>query len=304
MFLGRDPERFDEKNYNAVHIYDTFSRSSHEMNRIQIFLALAVLIIALPFAALAHGHVDVKTSGTTLKATPAVFAGSTLVLTNPVDSALLSHAAVVRAGDSATGLRCSGVLIAPDVVLTAEHCTHQTIGLYVAFPIERLSARYAARQIVRFSEDQPTRAPRGDLALIFLDHAAPASMHPAILARTSPTIGEAVVAAANGFQEDSLSTPAIPDQPLRGDFTVFEIASGSFGVTSLTQGICGGDSGGPVYRLNASQPPDAQIELIGVTAYFKPVESIISRCSHRGHYTDLSFYADWIAVTLNKTDTI
>ncbi|QIB35093.1 S1 family peptidase [Ancylobacter pratisalsi] len=168
----------------------------------------------------------------------------------PADPALKSEVVMIT---STRGAFCTGVVLAPGVLLTAAHCV-QPAADYAALVFEGSNPKLipVARIALHPSFDPhsfETRRPTPDLAVVRLTEALPASFHPARLSsqmalparRTAFTLaGYGVTKDGDGASGGQLRTTELPSIGTTGGIMV-RLSDGP------ARGGCTGDSGGPVY---------------------------------------------------------
>jgi hypothetical protein len=228
-----------------------------------------------------------------LSAAPAgaMVGGATLA-----DQAIARHVVLIVGGHSL----CSGVAIAPDLVLTAAHCVLEN-GKYrlVAFEGRRGVVKNAVRVIphpqfsLRTGENQ-------DLALVKLAPSQSPNLTPAALSgrRTPPSVGERFLVAGFGvattgerktagtLRAATLVVTARPSsQQLRlVDPKKFGEAAGL--------GVCNGDSGGPVFD-------ERDHTLVGIVSWSERVDGE-PVCGFVSGIIPLERYRNWILDTAEK----
>ncbi len=132
---------------------------------------------------------------------------------------------------------CTATLVAPDVVITAAHCTGFTTGTgpgaYYQFTI-RKSASEAYRYTVDRYRSYARALGANDITLMHLSSAVPASVAtPAGLTSSTPAAGAPLSVFGYGCTARGYATDAIKRR--------YDFAQGDF-----TNQLCPGDSGGPV----------------------------------------------------------
>ena len=152
------------------------------------------------------------------------------------------------------GSLCSGVAIAPDLVLTAAHCVLGK-GKYrlVTYEGGRSSVKEAARVV-----PHPQFAPRADapdLALVKLATPLSSTLIPAAFSerRTPPSVGERFVVAGFGVATAGqrrtagtlrAATLVVTDRPSSQQISLVDPKKLG---EAPGLGVCNGDSGGPVF---------------------------------------------------------
>lgn len=168
---------------------------------------------------------------------------------------------------------CSGTLVAPDVVLFAGHCilelgdippTRMLFGESVASP-----ARAVAVTDCAYHPDftTPNQQPNHDVAYCLLE--SPVDDVPIIpIAAGCELEGlvEGIEGTAVGFGADSIEGSGFGIKR-QVSFEISEVDTADGGLWGMgpdqdTQGICGGDSGGPLFARLA----DGQLRLVGVAS--------------------------------------
>ena len=159
---------------------------------------------------------------------------------------------------STRGASCTGVVLAPDLVLTAAHCVAPQSDYAVALVGEGPPELLPAMKVVvhpRFDAAQfRTRRPTPDLALVKLARPLPPRFHQAQLATGAalPAKGSAFVVAGYGMTADgagrsagTLRTVTLPSIGTTGGIMA------RLALPSADAGACTGDSGGPAFQDGA-----------------------------------------------------
>lgn len=187
----------------------------------------------------------------------------------------------------ADGNFCTGTLIAPNVVATARHCIDGRSGRNLAFGIGLLPSDPRAS----FAVAEAWAHPRVDAAILILAEDAVArvpELEPIPFNREAPwegLVGSEVEAGGYGETYDpSRSGRYFAVVLLEAIDDVFVRVNGRG-----QQGICFGDSGGPVMTVN----PAGNIVILGVES------SGDSSCVDRDRLTRLDVLADWIDGLMN-----
>jgi secreted trypsin-like serine protease len=149
---------------------------------------------------------------------------------------------------------CSGVAIAPDLVLTAAHCVLAN-GRYrlLAFDGQRSAVKDVA-SVAPHPQFSP-RADAPDLALVKLASPPPPNLTPAAFSdrRTPPSVGDRFIVAGFGVavQGDRksagrlrMATLVATDRPSSQQLNLVDPRKLG---ESAGLGVCNGDSGGPVF---------------------------------------------------------
>lgn len=180
-----------------------------------------------------------------LLATPA----RAIVGGGPADAALSAETAMIV---STRGATCTGVVLGPNVLLTAAHCVEPAAD-YAVVVFEGGTPRLIPidRKAVHPSFDPnsfATRRPTPDLALVRLSGPLPAGFRPAALTdqvalparRTAFTVaGYGVTRDGDGKSAGTLRAVTLPSIGTTGGIMV-RLSDGA------AKGGCTGDSGGPV----------------------------------------------------------
>ncbi len=208
---------------------------------------------------------------------------------------------------------CSGVLVAPDLVLTARHCVHELIELDELRGIVCGATRFA--QDAQLTQYRVSVAPAADysdsdvsfgvtqvsipdsdeacgfdVALLSLDGAVPAELVDPVTPRlgTPAVPGEAL--RAQGFGKDELGNPVVSGTLRENPAVEVDCVSGACSPldearlgpmewVSRQTGVCPSDSGGPAL--------DSEGHLLGVASRGP------SDCSFT-IYGDVNLWEDWL----------
>ena len=153
------------------------------------------------------------------------------------------------------GNACSGVLVAPQAVLTAGHCVPKGRQIRVYAPTSDASSPHLIAPLASavhpgyVSNAPGTRRRSVDLALLQLPEPLPASYAPATLASgEAPGAGEAVLVAGDGLSEEGRGSSS--GKPRSATLSVIEpygrsrLLLWAVPAEGAKAGACAGDSGG------------------------------------------------------------
>ena len=224
---------------------------------------------------------------------PASAAARLLTLVALLSGAALGPALAIKGGTSSVdpagmrrhvvqikgpgGTQCSGTVIAKRLVLTAAHCFMAGRGDYVIRALDpRFHFRFANALQVALHPDFDvtalgTNAPLNDIALLRSDRDFPAWLEPVPLAAKLPNDGEFidVTVAGFGMNRDHVVASAgtlremrfaMLDQIVDRSKLLFLIDRSAH-AKSRRAGVCRGDSGGPVFRVD-----ETRLVLVGVVS--------------------------------------
>jgi hypothetical protein len=238
---------------------------------------------------------------------PVVFGGKPITWTDPVARSVVGVRIWQRDGSYEA---CSGVLIAPQIVLTAAHCTigiANSMKVYFATDVEaatqaetRSVAAFAVhddfekgRQMAMFQLGNPF-----DLAVLRLDRAAPASYRPMRLAGPDLDlrklmVGSVIGAAGYGgtFSSKTNGDDQISGERLHG--TELKVIDDYFGLFQVDQrdgsGVCTGDSGSPAYVSE-----NGELVVVGTLAEVVSPPNEDDYCRGVAQYVDLRLWKFWL----------
>lgn len=193
---------------------------------------------------------------------------------------------------------CSGVIIAPDLILTAAHCIPPNPrSLTVIFDTNLNTASQlnmrsviAAKVTPYWNPTIPKDKNKGDLALIRIQGDLPNGYRPAPLLTSSTYLGNLSLTLIAGFGLSSYNRQGATSGVLRETFTPVTQINYSQTEVLLSQidgrGTCAGDSGGPAFILI-----NGMFYVWGITSHGD------QECVTYGVYTNLIVYNAWIQKT-------
>jgi hypothetical protein len=213
-----------------------------------------------------------------------------------------AHGAVVALTyGPGTGAFCSGTLITPAVVATAAHCLWEqdptAMQVFFGSDVES-GGEFRDVSEGRLHPDFDPDGLDGDLGLLRLASAAPASVTPipalpSTMPLTEAEVGAGVVFSGFGVTEEGTSglkltvsgtIGLVCTGPLQCTFGGAPVGPACFAYAQGSGGPCSGDSGGPAFIQRIGNE-----YLAGVTSYGDEL------CSHYGVSTMVSAYEYWIA---------
>jgi hypothetical protein len=213
----------------------------------------------------------------------------------PADQAIARHVVLIVGGHHL----CSGVAIAPDLVLTAAHCVLEN-GKYrlLAFEGRRSAVRDVASVIPHPQFSPSADAP--DLALVKLAARPAANLAPAAFSdrRVPPSVGDRFIVAGFGVavQGDRKTAGRLraamlvaTDRPSSQQLSLVDPRK--LGETAGL-GVCNGDSGGPVFD-------DIDHALIGIVSWSSRADGEPA-CGFVSGIIPLARYRYWILETAAK----
>lgn len=193
---------------------------------------------------------------------------------------------------------CSGVIIAPDLILTAAHCIPPNPkALTVIFDTNlntasqlNMRAVINAKVTPYWNPNTPKNKNKGDLALVRIQGDLPHGYRPAPLLTNPQFLGNNSLTLIAGFGLSSYNRQASTSGVLRETFTPISQMNYSETEVLLSQidgrGTCSGDSGGPAFILI-----NGIYYVWGITSHGD------NDCVTFGVYTNLVVYVRWIQKT-------
>ncbi|PVU99938.1 hypothetical protein BB559_000276, partial [Furculomyces boomerangus] len=188
--------------------------------------------------------------------------------------------------DGETDYRCTGTLIAPNVVITAAHCIYETqsidplswdkirIGVGSVEPLPQNINSYKVDKIEINPDFSHTPPYRNDLALIFLKECVPPSIAtPIDLAMPDLNDSEYIVAGFGQTSQDNKAPSNVKELIVtegnidlcKKYFTEAEIGTKVICVgQTYGLGTCYGDSGGPMYSIDYGKLLGVESSIISI----------------------------------------
>lgn len=216
----------------------------------------------------------------------------------PLDDVVRRHTVLLEL----PGARCSGVVIAPRLVLSAAHCFGR-LGRYRVRLADRPTMRVVEPEHVALHPDQNPLARKrrdnaNDVALLLLKAPVKGAVRPVPVASAwKPTAGEKLVAAGFGLSSAAgevvreIALRKVELEPLDPGYAgtpIQRLFSGDTAETAADAGACGGDSGGPVFRKGA-----AGLELVAVINWSIGKTPALN-CGDITGVTAIQSYIPWI----------
>jgi len=207
---------------------------------------------------------------------------------SPADIVIQRHTVLVY---SAKG-RCSGVVLAPRLVLTAAHCVEGEDRTYFVGGrvVREHFNRGGIAEIVRHPDFRHSKSSDADIALIKLVQPMPERFTPVHLQARPLRQGDRVIVGGYGIGEDgkldaqiTLRSAALVVARLWLGRAQLANANREEGVQS---GPCGGDSGGPAFTYRGL------FALVGIVS--------TADCKGKATIVAVSHYYDWILETAEK----
>jgi secreted trypsin-like serine protease len=206
--------------------------------------------------------------------------------------------------DEKSGSKCTGSLIAEDIVLTAAHCvnpsSHQLQIVFSNHMIENGKANRAHMRLALSFMRHPQYSPAHsegtethDLALVYFQGGLPDSYQAAHLENSLDlaTLPQSVLLAAGfGMSNGLLGTGVGTLRQAQLQF-LKNHSSTEFETLQNNHGVCSGDSGGPLYHLQFGK-----LIQIGVASR---VATKFLGCRNYAVYTRVDVYRDWIESTID-----
>jgi secreted trypsin-like serine protease len=221
-------------------------------------------------------------------------------------SEIASHIVAILGSNIESDYLCTGVLIGPNLILTAAHCALDMQSGEAVFstnlsttstkdrrPIERvvIQPRFPAtlKRIQKQSEKNsaPTRIKNwGDLALVWFTGNLPTGYSPVQIGDgNSLTDGQTVVLAGYGQVDGRAQTSAQGLNQVEAPILKAKYSRSEFSLDqSNHKGVCHGDSGGPAFIEQ-----DNEILLMGITS-----RGSDATCERLSIFTRVSSFKAWI----------
>lgn len=201
----------------------------------------------------------------------------------PADVAIQRHTVLLFSGKG----RCSGVVLAPHLVLTAAHCVEAADGKYYVTGLAREGVRVDVAEVARHPEFRKTDA---DIALVKLVKPLPERFLPAFFQGRPLRAGDSVIVGGYGIAvagkadaRTTLRSAALVVSHLwRGRATVTDANTGD----RNRLGPCNGDSGGPAFTYRG------MLTLVGIMS--------AGDCKGTASIVTVSHYYGWILETASK----
>ena len=240
----------------------------------------------------------------------AIVGGQSFTLTNtdPDANTIASHTVVLlNTTNLSMHSRCTGTLIAKNIILTAAHCVDAELtALWVVTSVYEfaVSERHPVIQIIRhenytaFSRPFDDK-PNDDLALVKFSGDLPSFYKPTSwVSSFNPSVKRFWLPIA-GYGE-TLDGQGDSGELRLGKATVFDFSSdANYFKTDQSnhEGICKGDSGGPAYLKIQDE-----FYILGIVSaidnHSLDGQMTPERCYGTGYFNSSLFYQDWITRNL------
>ena len=182
--------------------------------------------------------------------------GKALVGASDEGGPMAAHAVMVLANHGSGGGFCTGVVIAPTVVLTAAHCVSAPTATRIYFKSGEAPVFMEISAIVihpQYKAQAPhTRERSIDLALIRTRAALPSAFKPIALEERTPRVGDAYGLSGYGVTREGRGETGgvLRWARLSARAPLSNILLWAADPAGKRLGACEGDSGGPVFALD------------------------------------------------------